>query len=137
MLELSDWEKELISQYGGDDDDDTDAAAQNGVATGDEVKGEEPAGAPSAAEGAPSAATADPATTPAPVADAALAADAAPAAAPSEGGSADTLQAEVVKLRAERETLNTLITQWQASVKNLEEKAQQAAATAQQQQQQQ
>ena len=127
MPELADWEKELISQYDGDDDGDTNAAAEDGAATGDEVKGEGPAGAPSAAEGAPSAAAADPAATPAPVADAAPAVDAAPAAAPSEGGSADTLQAEVVKLRAEQETLNTLITQWQTSVKNLEEKARQVA----------
>ena len=131
MVELSDWEKELISQYGGDDDTDT---AQDGAAT-DDAKAEETAGAPSvAAEGAPLAAAptdatatpapaADTADAPAPTADAAVvptsAADAAPAtAAASEGG----LQAEVVALRSERETLNTLIAQWQTSVKNLEEK---------------
>ena len=105
---------------------DGENAAGDGAATGAEVK----EGAPLAAEGAPSAAAADPA---APVADAAPTEDAAPAAgaappaAPSEGGSADTLEAEVVKLRAERETLDTLISQWQTSMKNVEEKTRQVA----------
>lgn len=42
----------------------------------------------------------------------------------------------MVKLRAERETLDTLISQWQTSIKNLEGKTQQAQAYAQQHQQQ-
>ena len=132
MPELPDGEKEQVSQYEGGGGD-TDAAAGDGAATGAEVKGQEPEGAPLAAEGAPSAAAADPAATPAPVADAAPTEDAAPAAgaappaALSEGGSADSLEAEVVKLRAERETLDTLISQWQTSIKNLEGKTQQVA----------
>ena len=99
---------------------DGENAAGDGAATGAEVK----EGAPSAAEGAPSAAAADPA---APVADAAPTEGAAPPAAPSEGGSAYTLEAEVIKLRAERETLDTLISQWQTSMKNVEEKTRQVA----------
>ena len=109
---------------------DGENAAGDGAATGAEVKGEEPEGAPLAAEGAPSAAAADPAAPvadAAPTEDAATAAGAAPPAAPSEGGSAHTLEAEVVKLRAERETLDTLISQWQTSMKNVEEKTRQVA----------
>ena len=116
----TDWEKELIASYGGDDD--AEAPAESAAPPGD-VTGGEAAAPHMAADAAPAAADG-------------AAGDAAPAAdgAPSAGG-LEALRTDVVKLRAEREKLTTLVAQWQKSVGDLEQIVQQATAAAQHQQQ--